>query len=438
MDKISSRLNGYLHNINYKSKSVAQLERNSQQRFAPPVWILGVLYTPDGLLRDVENSLDEFTDGHGTSLLNDISSRLWFTYRQGFMPLQRTLTKHGESDTVHKSSDTGWGCVIRVTQMFVAHMLVLKLMGRAWRKNTRTIDARSLRCRISECNHLYQEILEMFVDIPGQAFSVHTICELISRELKSQNWQPGDWIGPATAANIIKHGIYLANSSSPLGMHLDDIRVYIARDALIDEEELYPNEDSHGHTMVVLIPLRLGASEFNLEYKNCILKLFCFDNFLGIIGGKPRKSFYFIGAQGDDLIYLDPHYTQKAARSTAHIKPDTYHCKKPKTVNIAKIDPSCTIGFIFHQKSYFDDFKQICEDSSLFHRTVDRPGANNVSSSSNSAPQKSILSCPMVVFGKRQSERITNVYTLDDMCVIDDFSERTEDTLEEDVGYVLI
>lgn len=59
-----------------------------------------------------------------------------------------------------KTADTGWGCCIRVTQMFVAQMLVLKLMGRAWRRNSGEMDVKKLRCRVKDCRWIYGLVRE--------------------------------------------------------------------------------------------------------------------------------------------------------------------------------------------------------------------------------------------------------------------------------------
>ena len=84
--------------------------------------------------------------------MSDISSRLWFTYRQNFPGIQVAR----KSDNL-KTADTGWGCVIRVTQMFVAQMLVLKLMGRAWRRNENDIvEVKKLKCRRSDSTWIYR------------------------------------------------------------------------------------------------------------------------------------------------------------------------------------------------------------------------------------------------------------------------------------------
>lgn len=33
---------------------------------------------------------------------------------------------------------------------------------------------------------------------------------------------------------------------------------------------------------------------------------------IGVIGGKPNQALYLIGCVGDEVIYLDPHTTQKS------------------------------------------------------------------------------------------------------------------------------
>ena len=148
LDKFSNKLNGYLNNLNYKSKTPMKLQSDTQSHFAPAVWILGVLYTPSHHLSDENDNI--FLDHNGANLMSDITSRLWFTYRQNFPGIQ--VAKNQESI---KTADTGWGCVIRVTQMFVAHMLVLKLMGRTWRKNINEVDVKKLKCRVKDCKWIY-------------------------------------------------------------------------------------------------------------------------------------------------------------------------------------------------------------------------------------------------------------------------------------------
>ncbi len=52
--------------------------------------------------------------------------------------------------------------------------------------------------------------------------------------------------------------------------------------------------------------------ELNPVYAPQLNKFFKLPQCAGIIGGKPRKSFFFMGAQGPFIFYLDPHTVQPA------------------------------------------------------------------------------------------------------------------------------
>ena len=102
---------------------------------------------------------------------------------------------------------------------------------------------------------------------------------------------------------------------------------------------------------------------------------------IGIIGGKPKHSQYFIGWQGtklstdfyeaknvtfkklvltdDYLIHLDPHNCQEMVDvliPNFHLK--SFHCHELRKTALKQVDPSCCVGFYLRSQRDFDEFRR--------------------------------------------------------------------------------
>lgn len=71
-----------------------------------------------------------------------------------------------------------------------------------------------------------------------------------------------------------------------------------------------------------------------------------------MIGGKPNLALYFIGCVEDEVLYLDPHTTQKSVLIekdfSEQIELDaSYHCKHASRIPILSMDPSIALVIIF-------------------------------------------------------------------------------------------
>lgn len=129
------------------------------------------------------------------------SRLLWLTYRKGFAPLLV------EKNKVPKlTSDAGWGCVIRCTQMLVANCL-----ARIY-----------LRPELSDSLRLKYEvgILNLFNDdVRNKAKSAFSIQNVVEAGLNEHGQMPGEWYGVWRMNSIIE----MLSDKYSFSQHLNDL-----------------------------------------------------------------------------------------------------------------------------------------------------------------------------------------------------------------------
>jgi len=110
----------------------------------------------------------------------------------------------------------------------------------------------------------------------------------------------------------------------------------------------------------ILVPSLLGLGKINDIYIPHLQHLLGSLYSTGIIGGKPRASMYFIGVQGPNVFYLDPHIVQDAIRPSSSLDAkayNTYKCTAPFSMPIREIDPSMAIGIFCPTRLDWETFK---------------------------------------------------------------------------------
>lgn len=333
--------------------------------YGSTTWLLGVSYKFTKAEFEERNRIGSSTASTYDRFKLDFESRLWLTYRKDFPKL----------DGSQLTNDIGWGCMMRSGQMLLAQAFVMHFLGRGWVWKK---DASQ------EENVVHRRIIRYFGDTHHSLcpFSVQTLVG-IGRKLGRN---PGDWYGPASVSAVLRDALHQADTD--LLPELKDLCIYVAMDGVLFVKDVLdlctnnvPAEESENgeiseetgaerspdschrsaapnwRSVIVLVPLRLGSDSLNRIYVPCLQTILCHPLCIGIIGGRPKHSMYFIGFQDDKLILLDPHCSQDCVNVLKDDFPvETFHCQYPRKLSFSKMDPTCTLGFYCKTKEDFDNF----------------------------------------------------------------------------------
>uniref|UniRef100_A0A673D1G0 Cysteine protease n=1 Tax=Sphaeramia orbicularis TaxID=375764 RepID=A0A673D1G0_9TELE len=365
MDKLKAKLMSAWNNVKYGWTVKSKTFFNK----ASPVTVLGHSYL---LNNEVERFRLAFV------------SCIWLTYRREFPQLEGSTW----------TTDCGWGCMLRSGQMLLAQGLLVHLMPRDWAwpdahqltdvdfevfrprsparakslpsdQVTKNSQKRRPECaRDRQAEPLHRRLVTWFGDQPPAPFGVHELVEIG----KSSGKKAGDWYGPSIVAHILRKAV--AKTSV-----VHNLAVYVAQDCTVYKEDVVhlcdlslsqtPPDPSNQawKSVIILVPVRLGGEALNPSYIECVKNILKLECCIGIIGGKPKHSLFFIGFQDEQLLYLDPHYCQPVVDvSQGNFSLESFHCSSPKKMPFNRMDPSCTIGFYAKNKK---DFESLCSAVSV-------------------------------------------------------------------------
>jgi cysteine protease ATG4 len=297
LDKMKGKITSLWNNVKYGWTTYSRKNKTNFDKTSP-ICILGRFYSNDdnhvyyssNFEKDDYCYVDE-TNGklHQQHIFKtfdeDINTRLWFTYRKEFPAINGTKY----------TSDAGWGCMLRSAQMLIGQAFLVHFLGRGW----------SLFSENSiGCEKLHREIISWFNDRLSNKcpFGLHRLLLIANNKIGKK---VGDWFGPGSIILIVRDALEMAKEFIPI---LKNINIYVAQDCTIYKQDVLEmclskkNDEEKSALLftpvIVLVSVRLGGEELNEIYIPTLKMFLEMDNCLGIIGGKPKHSLYFIGYQG--------------------------------------------------------------------------------------------------------------------------------------------
>ena len=391
---IKSKLSNFKNKIKYNVvNSGFSKNKFNWQNDGSPVFIFNKKYTEkEKYIKKIRNKL------------------LLMTYRKNY---KKQISIKNKS---FYTSDCGWGCMIRSSQMLFSRMLY-KIFKHQFKKcfnsdisietiipffldnNIDIIESmiktsdyfniviqdyiKQLNIFFSKSNDDKNKLKIVSIDPP---FSIHKICMI------GENFGRtcGEWFSDYELPKIyeiINSTFNIIPNLSIMHFHSEiDLKIIIEKcfekeENIVENDEIYNDKEINYFTNEknenyffkkiggIFVSVKLGDSEIPSEYFKSIKNLFKCKQFIGFIGGKINSASYFFGYKDNDLLYLDPHYTQESITDLDERDLKTYINKTVYRLPLKSLQCGFTIGFLIRNYCEFQDlysfFKEYITD--IFH-----------------------------------------------------------------------
>ena len=251
---------------------------------------------------------------------------LLFTYRKNFPKITNYKTKKTYT------TDAWWGCMIRCGQMILSRGIYLLLKS----KGLTTKDALSYTVPLfneypikkNQLHPYFHGMLDKYNEMKKKEnkeflikeffppFCIKTLCDV--GEIMERS--AGEWFSDVIITNAFKKisEYYNLFKNPNFDVKILTFQSFIDMPTLLNEcfevKKKDPNNNEYMHLNgkyyyfakmgIVFVNVRLGLDKIPVEYYKGIRELFNLKSCIGIIGGKTRLAYYFIGYNSKNSLYL--------------------------------------------------------------------------------------------------------------------------------------
>jgi cysteine protease ATG4 len=314
----------------------------------------------------------------GDEELYKLGKVLVYTYRKNFPKIQSYKTKK------NYTTDAWWGCMVRCGQMILSRGIyrLLKSKGMDTKSaisytvplfGNYPITKDKLHYYFHGMLDKYQNLMENKEDKKEiyefyPPFSIKTLCDV--GELFERT--AGEWFSDVIITGVFKKiSEYFELFKNPkLNVKIMNYQSCIEIQDILDTCFIKKKYDKKNQKFIrfhdqyyyydkmgiVFVNVRVGLDKIPKDYYKGIKELFTLKECIGIIGGKTRLAYYFIGYNDDDdsLLYLDPHVTKEADKEINIVNIlDKHVNKEVHLLKMSKMSTAFTVGFCFRTYEEF-------------------------------------------------------------------------------------